>query len=97
MSGDHSFWHERCTYIAYGGVLIPTFIKKALSWFREEPASSICLQCGLPSGRQFMMVTDETIMHRHQCSWCSGVLYVPGPVFSCKACAEDIGAGQSAA
>ena len=81
----------------YGGALIPTFINTVLNWFREEPASSTCLQCGLPSGRQFMMATDETIMHPHQCSWCSSVLYVPGPLFACKACAGDVRTGQDAA
>ena len=79
------------------GALIPTFINKVLDWFRKKPSSSTCLQCGLPSGRQFMMATDEPIMHPHQCSWCASVLYVPGPMFSCKACAENVGAGQGAA
>jgi hypothetical protein len=67
--------------------LIPAFINKILNLFRKDPIPPACLQCGLPSGGQFMMSSDDPIMHPHQCSWCSSVLYVPGPMFSCKACA----------
>jgi hypothetical protein len=76
--------------------LIPTIINQVCDWFRKEPASSICLQCDLPSGGQFMVATDEPIMHPHHCSWCSSVLYVPGPMFCCKACAGRVEEGNAA-
>ena len=53
--------------------------------------------CGLPSGRPFMIATAEPIMHPHQCSWCASIVYVPGPMFSCKACSGNSCAGQNAA
>jgi hypothetical protein len=48
-----------------------------------------CLQCGRTPGREFMILTDEPIMHPHECSWCKSVLYVPGPKFQCKVCSEN--------
>jgi len=63
--------------------------KKVRMWFQKEPMSTKCLQCGLPPGRQFLVSTDETIMHPHHCSWCKSVLYVPGPMFLCKGCSAD--------
>ena len=36
-----------------------------------------------------MILTDEPIMHPHECSWCKSVLYVPGPKFQCKVCSEN--------
>ena len=50
--------------------------------------------CGLPSGRPFMIATAEPIMHPHQCSWCASIVYVPGPMFSCKACSGNSCAGR---
>jgi len=64
-------------------------LNKLRSWFRKEPVADRCFQCGLPSGREFLIASDEPIMHPHQCSWCKSVLYVPGPMFSCKACSPD--------
>jgi len=44
-----------------------------------------------------MVATDEPIIHPHRCSWCSSVLYVPGPMFSCKTCSEGATVDQTAA
>ena len=59
-------------------------------WFRKpESPSDQCLQCGLKPGREYMIPTDEPILHPHKCSWCQSVVYMPGPMFSCKVCSED--------
>ena len=69
--------------------MITTTLNKVRTWFSTKSAPDKCLQCGLPPGGQFMISTDEPIMHPHQCSWCSTTLYVPGPMFQCKTCSED--------
>ena len=70
--------------------MIDQLLNKLGAWLRKTPTQDRCLQCGLPSGRQFLVATDEPIMHPHQCTWCNSVLYVPGPMFSCKACSTDV-------
>ena len=65
------------------------WFNKIRTWLRKAPTDERCLQCGLPPGRQFLVATEEPILHPHQCSWCSGVLYVPGPMFACKNCSTD--------
>ena len=71
-------------------------LQKLRTWFYSDKEPEKCLQCGLPPGRQFMIATDEPIMHPHQCSWCKSTLYVPGPMFSCKGC-PDAGVEERAA
>jgi hypothetical protein len=68
--------------------VLTTLFNKVRIWFVREDAPDKCLQCGLTPGRQYMVATDEPIMHPHECSWCKSVLYVPGPMFQCKACTE---------
>jgi hypothetical protein len=71
-----------------GGAVIATLFNKVRVWFGNENVPDKCLQCGMPPGRQFMVATDEPIMHPHQCSWCKSILYVPGPMFQCDTCSE---------
>jgi hypothetical protein len=67
-----------------------SLLNKVGKWFRKpEPPPAKCLQCGLPPGREFMIPTDEPILHPHKCSWCRSVVYMPGPMFACKVCSED--------
>ena len=70
--------------------MIAALFRTLRTWFRKGEAPAKCLQCGLPPGREFLIATDEPIMHPHECSWCKSVLYVPGPMFSCKKCAVDV-------
>jgi hypothetical protein len=37
-----------------------------------------------------MIPTDEPILHPHKCSRCHSVVYVPGPVFLCEVCSENV-------
>jgi hypothetical protein len=69
--------------------LLESFINKVRTWFSGGLMPDKCLQCGLPPKREFMVAGDNPIMHPHECSWCKGVLYVPGPMFQCKACSEN--------
>jgi hypothetical protein len=69
--------------------VIAAVLNRLRAWFGNETEPEKCLQCGLPPGRQFMIATDEPIMHPHQCSWCNGIVYMPGPMFSCKRCSTD--------
>lgn len=79
-----------------GESFIGMLLDQVRKWFGKESTTK-CLQCGLTPGREFMIVTQESIIHPHQCSWCSSVLYVPGPMFSCKACSEGSGVTPQAA
>ena len=47
--------------------MIAALVRTLRTWF-SNTQSEKCLQCGLPPGRQFMIATDEPIMHPHQCS-----------------------------
>ena len=68
-----------------------SLLTKVGSWFRKpQPAPAQCLQCGLAPGREYMIPTDEPILHPHKCSWCKSVVYMPGPMFACKTCSEDV-------
>ena len=66
-----------------------SLLTKVRILFNAEATAYKCLQCGRPPGREFMLVADEPIIHAHQCSWCKGVLYVPGPMFRCTVCSEN--------
>jgi hypothetical protein len=66
--------------------MIGQLLEKIRSWFRKESLAQPCFQCGFPPGREFLIATAEPIMHPHQCLWCKSILYVPGTMFSCKAC-----------
>ena len=66
-----------------------SLLNRVRIWAGGEARPDKCLQCGLPPGREFMAATDEPILHPHECSWCKGVLYVPGPMFQCKSCSEN--------
>jgi hypothetical protein len=67
-----------------------SLLNKVGKWFgKPEPPPDQCLQCGLKPGREYMISTDEPIMHPHKCSWCQSVVYMPGPMFACKLCSED--------
>ena len=76
--------------------MLTTLLNKVRIWFSKEALPDKCLQCGMAPGHQFMVPTNEPIMHPHECSWCKSVLYVPGPMFQCKMCAE-IGIKEPAA
>ena len=76
--------------------MIATLFSKLRKWFRKD-SSPKCLQCGLTPGREFMITTEEPLIHPHQCTWCSSVLYVPGPMFACKACSGNAGTNPQAA
>ena len=67
-----------------------SLFNKVGKWFWKEPEATECLQCGLPPGREFIVPTDEPILHPHKCSWCQSVVYIPGPMFTCKTCSEDV-------
>jgi hypothetical protein len=70
---------------------MPSLLNKVGNWFRKpEPVQEQCLQCGLKPGREYMVATDEPILHPHQCSWCKSVMYVPGAMFACKTCTEGV-------
>jgi hypothetical protein len=69
--------------------LIGLLLDRIRTWLQTDGAPDKCLQCGLPQGRQFLIATNEPIMHPHQCSWCKSILYVPGPMYSCKGCSAD--------
>jgi len=68
-----------------------SLFNKVGKWFgKKDPEPTQCLQCGLPPGREFIIPTDEPILHPHKCSWCQSVVYIPGPMFTCKMCSEDV-------
>ena len=67
-----------------------SLFNKVGKWFWKEPEATECLQCGLPPGHEFIIPTDEPILHPHKCSWCQSVVYIPGPMFTCKTCSEDV-------
>jgi hypothetical protein len=71
------------------GALVAALLRKVRNWFHREDEPETCLQCGFPPGREFLIATDEAIIHPHQCSWCKTILFVPGPVFSCTMCSSD--------
>lgn len=65
-------------------------IEKIGKWFRKPGASlEVCALCGLSPGRQYMIPTDEPILHPHKCSRCQSVVFVPGPMVFCEACSEN--------
>jgi hypothetical protein len=76
--------------------LLTTLFNKIQKWLGKESMGE-CMQCGLPAGREFMVPTNEPLIHPHECSWCSGVLYVPGPMFACKVCSDGSSAKPQAA
>ena len=65
-------------------------IERIGKWFHKtEPSSSAqCVLCGLIPGRQYMIPTDEPILHPHKCSRCQSVVFVPGPMMLCEVCLE---------
>lgn len=66
-------------------------IKKIGKWFRKtEPSSALCALCGLTPARQYMIPTDEPILHPHKCSRCQSVVFVPGPMMLCEACSGNV-------
>jgi hypothetical protein len=67
-----------------------SLFNKVGKWLWKEPEVTQCVQCGLPPGREFIIPTDEPILHPHKCSWCQSVVYIPGPMFTCKTCSEDV-------
>ena len=75
--------------------MLSTLIKKIRDRFHKD-VTPRCLQCGLPPGRELMVQTEEPIMHPHRCTWCASVLYVPGPMFACKACAGVVREDEAA-
>ena len=71
--------------------MIASLCNKIQSWFRRPTQpSQQCLQCGLMPGREYMVSTDEPILHPHKCSWCKSIVYVPGPMFACKTCSDNV-------
>ena len=70
--------------------MVASWFKKVRNWFRPRQPLRQCLQCGLFPGREYMVHTDEPILHPHECSWCKSVVYVPGPMFECKICSENV-------
>ena len=71
--------------------MIASLINKIQRWFVRPPQPpQQCLQCGLMPNREYMVSTDEPILHPHECSWCKSILYVPGPMFACKTCSDTV-------
>jgi len=61
-------------------------------WNKLRDHEERCLQCGLLPGRQYMMKTDNPLMHPHQCSWCEAIVFMPGAMFECPECTKELAA-----
>jgi hypothetical protein len=61
-------------------------------WNDLHESEEKCLQCGLIPGRQYMVKTDNPLMHPHECSWCEAVVFMPGAMFECPQCSRDVAA-----
>lgn len=65
-------------------------IQKIGKWFRKPGPAELCALCGLAPGRQYMVPTDEPILHPHKCSRCQSVVFVPGPMMLCETCSGNM-------